>query len=448
MSDPVEPPLTFIHAVRTALAHLYDYAFLQNHSLGGLLDTAQTLDSVTRAQKLRRLLLDCVDTLQPDKDAPGAAARACAILTYRYVDGLPVEEIQEKLALSRRQVYREHAKGIEAVASLLWNRLRSEHRAGHALFDADNWGHPAVASPLPASPDGSAVSASQEAATDTSRMALVQEEVARLEQRVHLEALSAQAIIAAIVPIFAPRMAQTGATLQVSHEVWPAVLADRVMLRQALLNLFSYGLECAAPGPLELSAIPNEGSLTVVLQRPAAAAMGGQAGSGQATGAETPPLALAVAHGLINAQGGALRVVDICDGWRAEVRLPLAGSPALLVIDDNAELVALFQRYLAGHRIQVTGLSDSRLAVQTAIELQPRAITLDVMMPDQDGWEVLQALQTTPETADIPVIVCSVLDEPELARSMGASDYLAKPVTQARLLEVLRRWLGALWPSA
>ncbi len=79
-------------------------------------------------------------------------------------------------------------------------------------------------------------------------------------------------------------------------------------------------------------------------------------------------------------------------------------------------------------------------------QLTPQAIVLDVMMPHQDGWEILQALRQEPACATIPVIVCSVLREHDLALSLGASDTLVKPVSQPALLDVLRRWLGTLHP--
>jgi CheY-like chemotaxis protein len=60
-------------------------------------------------------------------------------------------------------------------------------------------------------------------------------------------------------------------------------------------------------------------------------------------------------------------------------------------------------------------------------------------MPTMDGWEILQALQADPETRHIPVIVCSVWDEPELAFSLGAADFLKKPITQRDLLDALVR---------
>jgi len=69
------------------------------------------------------------------------------------------------------------------------------------------------------------------------------------------------------------------------------------------------------------------------------------------------------------------------------------------------------------------------------------------MMPNQDGWEILRQINASAETKDIPIIICSVLNEREMALASGASDYLVKPVNQVDLLTVLRRWLGTLRPT-
>jgi CheY-like chemotaxis protein len=161
-----------------------------------------------------------------------------------------------------------------------------------------------------------------------------------------------------------------------------------------------------------------------------------------------------MAQRLIETQGGRLEMGK--QGGKRTARLllpiatkkllPIATKKIVLVIDDNADVIALFRRYLAGYEISVVGTTDGDQAVSLAATLQPQAITLDVMMPHQDGWEILQRLKESPETKNIPVIVCSILNEPRLAFSMGASDYIMKPISQLTLLEVLRRWLGILRP--
>jgi CheY-like chemotaxis protein len=150
---------------------------------------------------------------------------------------------------------------------------------------------------------------------------------------------------------------------------------------------------------------------------------------------------------LIEAQGGQLAFTSNPTAWQAALHLPAAQQATLLVIDDNADLVALFRRYLAGHQVSVIGITESEQALQLAAELQPALILLDVMMPGLDGWEVLQHLQSTPETGHIPVVVCSVMKEHKLAHSMGARGCLTKPVSQSDFLEMTRRWLGELQPS-
>jgi CheY-like chemotaxis protein len=116
---------------------------------------------------------------------------------------------------------------------------------------------------------------------------------------------------------------------------------------------------------------------------------------------------------------------------------PAHGQKVLLVVEDNEAVIKAFRRYLAGYDYQVVGTTTGAEAIQLAREVNPTTITLDVMMPTQDGWEVLQDLKSDPMTRHIPVIICSVLEDPELARSLGASVYLRKPVTQFDLLNAL-----------
>jgi CheY-like chemotaxis protein len=77
--------------------------------------------------------------------------------------------------------------------------------------------------------------------------------------------------------------------------------------------------------------------------------------------------------------------------------------------------------------------------VQKAKEVSPYAITLDVLMPGKDGWQVLQELKNCPETHDIPIVICSILSEEGRGFSLGAADYLVKPIMEDELLNALAR---------
>jgi CheY-like chemotaxis protein len=113
--------------------------------------------------------------------------------------------------------------------------------------------------------------------------------------------------------------------------------------------------------------------------------------------------------------------------------------PAVLIIDDNEGLVALLSDYLAGHACQVMATTDGWEGLRLAQDGSPDAIILDVMMPELDGWEFLQRLRSHPQTTTVPVIICSVVNDPELAYSLGASLFLPKPVSRDDVLDALRQ---------
>ena len=86
----------------------------------------------------------------------------------------------------------------------------------------------------------------------------------------------------------------------------------------------------------------------------------------------------------------------------------------------------------------VVTLPDGQDSVQRIQDLAPSAVILDVMMPGTDGWEILQRLHTQPVTAKIPVIVCSVLNDPQLAYSLGASAFVSKSSNLEKIVETLK----------
>jgi CheY-like chemotaxis protein len=119
------------------------------------------------------------------------------------------------------------------------------------------------------------------------------------------------------------------------------------------------------------------------------------------------------------------------------LELPLWLQPTVLVIDDNEGLPDLFQRYLQGTPWQVLAAATAEEGLRLAHERHPHAIVLDILMPGTDGWSVLQELKANPATAHIPVLVCSVFSDPELARAQGAAAFIPKPVSRQALLQAL-----------
>ena len=115
------------------------------------------------------------------------------------------------------------------------------------------------------------------------------------------------------------------------------------------------------------------------------------------------------------------------------------GQKLVLCVDDDEGVITLFRRYLGKQGYQVAGLTDGIAVVEHARQLQPFAITLDVLMPNKDGWQIIQELKTDPETRHIPVIMCTIMSEEERGLSLGASDYLVKPILEQDLLAALER---------
>jgi Amt family ammonium transporter len=213
--------------------------------------------------------------------------------------------------------------------------------------------------------------------------------------------------------------------------------ANRVLMRQAILNVLTYALDLAQGGEVSLRRIGTGADEGVAISAR-------RAGPPPLAGLASPSrlgVGLEICRQLLQTMGGSLETVDTSDAvWQACLVWPCSRQAALLVIDDNVNFIHLFRRYLASHAWNVVGATSGPEARQMLTELHPAVILLDVMMPKEDGWELLRTLKSNTETAQIPVIVCSVLNEPALAASLGAAGYLPKPVSQQSLLQVLEPW--------
>ncbi|MBZ0310754.1 MAG: response regulator, partial [Anaerolineae bacterium] len=120
--------------------------------------------------------------------------------------------------------------------------------------------------------------------------------------------------------------------------------------------------------------------------------------------------------------------------------LPHTGE-TVLIIDDDATVRDLMTQYLMEEGYRVVTTSRGEEGLKLAKELKPNIITLDVMMPEMDGWGVLALLKADPELADIPVIMLTIIDNKRMGYALGASEYLTKPINPVRLREILRKYL-------
>ena len=140
-----------------------------------------------------------------------------------------------------------------------------------------------------------------------------------------------------------------------------------------------------------------------------------------------------------------LQVPAMLNEAEAEAAADLTGAPPgriILVIDDDAGQRELMSRFLAREGFEVRTATGGRAGLEMARALHPRVVLLDVMMPQMDGWSVLSAIKTDPDLADIPVVMVSFVSEQSLAWSLGASDYLMKPIEWRQLKSVMAKYSG------
>ena len=136
------------------------------------------------------------------------------------------------------------------------------------------------------------------------------------------------------------------------------------------------------------------------------------------------------------AAAGAIASAEISGGDNAELLPP---ATCVLVIDDDPVQRDLIQRFLIKEGFAVRTAASGQEGLRLAGQLRPVAITLDVMMPEMDGWSVLSALKADAELCDIPVIMLTMVDDPERGFALGAADYATKPVDRTRLSQLLNK---------
>ncbi|MCZ2126923.1 MAG: response regulator [Anaerolineales bacterium] len=244
----------------------------------------------------------------------------------------------------------------------------------------------------------------------------------------------------------------------------PPVRADAIRVRQVMINLLSNAAKFTDEGAITInvSSYKEEGKKKMVKVSVTDTGAGisqedqeklfqafSQVDASPTRKSGGTGLGLSISKQLINLHGGEIWVEsEEGKGSTFNFTLPFynpeevveePGSNIILAIDDDPQVIGLYERYLQPQGYQVRALTDPSRAVQVAKEVNPLAITLDIMMPGIDGWTALDALKSDSATRNIPVIICSIIEDVEKGFHLGASDYLVKPILEEDLVNSLDR---------
>ena len=393
----------FVTSLTDAYEHLYDIVYLRTQPATPLLlmqpERVKHGQHKEPAWQAHHVLIGAIAQLNPEGLAPTLSKvwRKHRLMLLRYIEGLSPQEVADALSISRRQFYRVQEEAMRTLAEMLWP----------PNAQADN---------------------------PTLRTGLLHEEVER--HRREGKPTPLVRVIESALSLLNERLAEHHVQTQVLADGLITLDVDEKLFRQLLLGIMDHLVERAHGGTLQIAARASttEAHVTVLMQP--ALTLTPQAW----THTYEQLTAFQELATLNQAQLGLLQVGEQLHGF--ELRRPFSKAakhePAsVLVVDDNADMLELYRRYLEPCGLQVQTAGHGADALDLLRHARPRAIFLDLMLPEQDGWDILQTLQSQLTTRMIPIIICSVLKQRELALSLGAAQFVEKPFTQATLLAAL-----------
>lgn len=390
MANSEALPESFIEQVKEALEKLYDFQALQQNSLTWSFDSQLSDSHMTGAHQLRGQLIEAIESLNPGQNvaANSGTVRIYNLIYMHYVGRLTIQQAAWEVGVSLRQAYRDLRHGQELVSAVLWHKLNTD---------------------------------ASEAASPQQVISSVNAELMRLGDNTTITALQ-EMLDSAVRPI--QILADKYSVLiEVESPASPIMLTTNlVMAQQILTHILSQIIQQVRPPSLSIHLLDDADFMRMQY----------------ATDAQPILHVEPIIQQMMDQIDWEIHY-RVADGVQ-EVCLKSCQRKALiLLIDDNEGLSHLLQRYLTDDAYTVMSAPNTEEGLRLIQQLQPDVIILDVMMPGIDGWELLQRLRTNRETQLIPVIICSVINDPELAFALGASQYVPKPVTREALRTALQQ---------
>ena len=392
-------PADLVSELRSVLAHWHNTPYLENHPLAERMACPTEGTNLSRAQALRRALRLAIEVLQPATALPPGApeARPYEVLCRHYIARQTMTQIALDLDICEREAYRELRTAMDALVQIVQGYLgRPEQVVGAPAEDASK------------------------IREEVERLAAASAEDVDLMQLLAEVSASAQCLAR-----------DRGIHIQVlAEQEGPRVAANRVMLRQALLNLLSYMVRDHNGDELHVELHHTATGASVRFTHRPQTAIG-------SWGTDEP---YAVAAQLLSSLGMQWSRRVLADGRVLfSISISRARERGVLIVDDNEGLTALLTRYLQHSAYNVYCAHTFGAALELLQRAQPEIILLDVMMPGRDGWELMEEMRATVPGGEARIIVCSIINDPELALALGADGFLHKPVSRSDLLAALDR---------
>lgn len=408
MSDNVQDRDHLARHVEDCLSNFYNTAHLQTSPLRHLL-ALPDVDTETTARRLRELLRSVIEKLKPDSSVPfgGPEWLGYRVLQTRYIHNLSEIQTCEQLGISRSTYYRHRREALAAICDMLWELYYQRSTPSAAPLVRPEAARP----PLPS----------------------VAEEAARLAHNVNPEWVDLEALIAEVHATVMPLASQRGIEIALHMPPsFPPFRHDVSLLRQILVSVLAEGIQRAAGKRLSLRVVPHPKGIHWELKPllcPAENTAGGD------------PFALLEA--LLHLYGERPTLdADTSGRCALGFTLPAIQPTTILIVDNDEDMTRLYSLYLReGGFVTYEAHNAEEIKARLA-ESVPDLILLDILMPQTGGWSLLKDLRADARTANVPVIVCSVLSHTDLALALGANGVLQKPVSSHALLQAVREALG------
>lgn len=347
---------------------------------------------------VRSMIVDAIERLKPLDNIPIESFYwdLHEILQSRFILGLTLEQTAERLHVSVRNLQRMQKAAITVLAQELWNRAKGERLGQEDTYQAIDW-------------------KTQSEIELESLLSSSPYENSNISETVN-SALELKAVLFTL----------HGVEISVGY-LQEDLLADihPSILKQILISTLNHLSKIYKNCRIEIYALLEDGVVVISIN--------GTIALGRPINSQDILSELFIPHDV------QVAFSENEGNFSLQIKIKPIGQRVVMVIEDNPDLIQFFKRATVGTPYHIIHISQPHKIFDLIADVKPNIIVLDVMLPEIDGWQMLTHLHLNPLTRPIPKIVCSVVKEGDLAIALGASMFLAKPITHKQFLDALDR---------